>query len=272
MVTIHLFCIGSQAPPFPLAHGTTALNYDNPRLDFFTKRQRQAIRKVTRITFSLATFSSTSTEPNTMSRKSQIFPASSGMYFLCFLKLLVLALLCVVPAGTSVAADKPEAATPKSSTTFIVVRHAERDGNQDSLSLPGTERANLLGELGKFLNVSAIYSTNTQRTKNTVKPLAEALALEVNLYGTSDQAWVDKLRQQHAADVVLIVGHSNTTGVIAGLLAAEPPFSINHDEYNTMFIVTTTEARTSCVRLKYGPSSHGAPAADADKMGADKSR
>ena len=138
--------------------------------------------------------------------------------------------------------------------------------------MPGKERANLLGEVGKLLNVSAIYSTNTQRTKSTVKPLAEELALEVKLYGKADQAWVDKLRQQHAGDVVMIVGHSNTTGVIAGLLAAETPFPIDHDEYDTMFIVTSAAARTSCVRLKYGPSSQGAPAADPDKMSADQSR
>ncbi len=173
----------------------------------------------------------------------------------CFCVQFMVAVVCSVHWNVGFADDKPEPARSTAATTFIVVRHAERDGNQDSLTSAGVERAKLLGELGKLLNVSTIYSTNTQRTKGTVKPLTEILKLEVQLYDKANPAWIDKLRKQHDDGVVLIVGHSNTTGVIAGLLAAQEPFPIEHDEYDALFIIKADESRTSFVRLKYGPAS-----------------
>ncbi len=177
---------------------------------------------------------------------------------------LVFAFSCCYHAGQAPADDSLAAGDRSAATTFIVVRHAERDGNRDALSPAGKERASVLRALGKILNASTVYSTNTQRTKNTVKPLADDLHLEIKRYGIADQAWIDRLRQQHAGDVVLIVGHSNTAGVIAGLLASQQPFLIGHDEYDSVFIVTTGESGTSCVRLKYGRSTQGAPAVGAD--------
>lgn len=166
-------------------------------------------------------------------------------------------------------AEEAAAGSEKVATTFIVVRHAEREGNADRLSAQGRDRAEMLRRLGKVLNVSAVYSTNTQRTKNTVKPLVDDLGVKLNLYSRANQAWVNQLHRKNAGGVVLVVGHSNTTGVIAGMLASMRPFTIGHDEYDAVFIATVAESNASCVRLKYGPASQAADAADADKRGAD---
>ncbi|GAB5403202.1 MAG: hypothetical protein Aurels2KO_14330 [Aureliella sp.] len=164
--------------------------------------------------------------------------------------MLLLATVCATEARSEGEADKEP-----TETTFIVVRHAEREGNQDKLSAQGEARAETIRSLGTALRVSAIYSTNTERTKNTVKPLGEALKLKTQLYGRITRNWPTELEQANSGGVVLIVGHSNTTGVIAGLLADKPAFPIGHDEYDAMFIVTRRGSESNCVRLKFGVAS-----------------
>ena len=155
----------------------------------------------------------------------------------------------------------------KSTTSFLVVRHAERDGNLDKLTAAGEERSQMLAALGKALKVGAIYSTDTKRTKGTVQPLATAADVEIQTYGRPTGEWVAELKQKHAGQVVLIVGHSNTTGVIAGMLAKKTPFKIAHDEYDALFLVQDSGSEPHCLRLQYGNSSTGAESADPDKMG-----
>ncbi len=148
-----------------------------------------------------------------------------------------------------------------------MVRHAEREGNLDQLSAQGEKRAEAIAGLGQTLKVAAIYSTNTLRTKSTALPLAKALKLQTQLYGRISEEWLNEITATYAGQVVLIVGHSNTTGVIAAKLAGEKDsFAIGHDEYDTLFVITKSEATAHCVRLKYGRDSTDAPAADADKM------
>ena len=152
-------------------------------------------------------------------------------------------------------------------TTFLVVRHAERDGNLDKLTKNGEQRSQVLASLGKTLNVQVIYSTDTERTKGTAKPLATSADTTIRSYKQPSKDWIASLKQNHAGQVVLIVGHSNTAGVIAGLLANEKPFEIAHDEYDALFLVQISNSATQSMRLRYGSSSAGAPSADADKMG-----
>lgn len=160
-----------------------------------------------------------------------------------------------------------QAEPANTTTTFLVVRHAERDGNLDKLTKTGEQRAQALASVGSALNVKAIYSTNTKRTKGTVQPLATAANIEIQTYGRTNKDWIASLKQKHSGKVVLIVGHSNTTGLIAGLLAEEKPIELDHDEYDALFIVQVTKSETRSLRLRYGNSSEGAASADPDKMG-----
>ncbi|MGI9467617.1 MAG: phosphoglycerate mutase family protein [Rubripirellula sp.] len=152
-------------------------------------------------------------------------------------------------------------------TTFLVVRHAERDGNLDKLTKAGEQRSQVLASVGSALNVQVIYSTDTKRTKGTAQPLATAADTKIRSYKKPSKDWIASLEKNHSGEVVLIVGHSNTAGVIAGLLANEKPFEIAHDEYDALFVVKVSKSGTQSVRLRYGSSSNGASSADPDKMG-----
>jgi 2,3-bisphosphoglycerate-dependent phosphoglycerate mutase len=64
-------------------------------------------------------------------------------------------------------------------STFYVVRHAEKVDNSTNplLSEDGKERAKDLTRKLVNKNISLIYSTDYLRTKNTAKPLADAMAI-----------------------------------------------------------------------------------------------
>jgi broad specificity phosphatase PhoE len=156
-------------------------------------------------------------------------------------------------------------------TTWLVVRHAERDGENDALTDAGKTRAEVLQQLGTVLNVSAVYSTDFVRTKSTAQLLANSLGQEIQLYGQATDEWFEEVRKENEGGVVLIVGHSNTAGVIAGKLAGIEPFAIGHDEYDSLFVVASAGDESSVVRLKYGQSSEGAGSASPENMGPIKS-
>ena len=79
------------------------------------------------------------------------------------------------------AADRFEdaAARRASPTTVIVVRHADRDGQNDALTPGGSARAHELVHVASKAGVSAIYCTKTVRTRKTAEPLAAKLGLTV---------------------------------------------------------------------------------------------
>jgi phosphohistidine phosphatase SixA len=185
--------------------------------------------------------------------------------------------------GTSLTGQKA-LDSKSSSTTWLVVRHAEREGDADELSAAGIERAELLQPLGQILNVVAIYSTDTARTRQTAEPLAKARKIEIQTYAEPSPEWLAEIQSRHKGEVVMIVGHSNTIGVIAGKLAGRKPFPIAHDEYDCLLIVTTNpvastensddsqidavvKSSATVVRLKYGQPSTGASSASPIQMG-----
>ena len=102
----------------------------------------------------------------------------------------------------------------------FVVRHAEKASDANDASVPlsaaGTARAERLAALLKNSGVSAIYSTDTVRTRKTAEPLAAEKKLDVRIYNptgpdgkVSLTALAEKLKRENASDVVLVVGHSN---------------------------------------------------------------
>ena len=67
-------------------------------------------------------------------------------------------------------------------TTIIIVRHAERDPGLDPpLVEEGVRRADSLRDALTENGVTAIYTTDLLRNRETVQPLADALDLPVKL-------------------------------------------------------------------------------------------
>lgn len=121
---------------------------------------------------------------------------------------------------------------------FYFVRHAEKvDESTDSpLSPLGEARANDLKNLLLDAGIDSLFATQYQRTRNTVKPLADALGKSVTTYGT-DTTWqfTQALKRIRGKDVV-VAGHSNTLPEMVLLMSGDS-VQIAHDDYDNLFIV-----------------------------------
>ena len=137
-------------------------------------------------------------------------------------------------------------------TTWYVVRHADRDGSQDALTQAGVKRSERLADLMGVLRVTDIYSTDTRRTRETAQPTATRLSLPVNLYGELSKSWFEALKKKHTGDVVLLVGHSNTVDRLVEGLGGKGDFSVEDDEYDSLFVVSTEGRSARALRVHFG--------------------
>ena len=143
----------------------------------------------------------------------------------------------------------------------LIVRHGEKISDSDQrLTEAGRKRAERLAKMLKDAGVDAIYSTDTERTRGTVQPLAETLRLKVTIYDTGAgmrgavdaRPFVAMLGREHAKDVVLVVGHSNTIPDLLKVLGCPGDFKIAPDEYDNLFVVVPRPGGpATLMRLRY---------------------
>jgi len=143
----------------------------------------------------------------------------------------------------------------KEVSTFILVRHAEKDYGRDPvLADKGVLRAGQLKEILKNTDLDAIFSTETNRTQLTAKPTAEDHKITVQPYNAGLlQDFSNRLKNNFKGKTVLVVGHSNTTPAMANLLSDSdryPRFS--ELDYTNLYIVTIPAAgKTRVLKLRY---------------------
>ena len=158
----------------------------------------------------------------------------------------------------------------QATTTMIFVRHAEKasvPADDPGLTPAGQRRA---AELARQLvdadvvaGVDAIYSTPFRRTRETAKPVADALNLPVNLYDPSDnEAVLGRILKNHKGKIILVVGHSDTLPtLIADLGASKKVPPIAENEYDNIYIIAIPWfGKTKTIRLRFGEPYTGAPA------------
>ena len=125
--------------------------------------------------------------------------------------------------------------------TIYLVRHSEKDLSTNNPSDPplspcGEQRSENLSGFLKDVHLDVIYSTDYVRTKSTARPTANAKGLEIEQYDAQELKDFSQLlidRQQDA----LVVGHSNTTAVLAGLLVGEIRGAFDLDIYDHVYQV-----------------------------------
>ncbi|MFT4646313.1 MAG: broad specificity phosphatase PhoE [Planctomycetota bacterium] len=125
--------------------------------------------------------------------------------------------------------------------TIYLVRHAEKDFSSNDYFDPpltqcGEKRADYLSRFLRDVDLDIIYSTDFVRTKNTAQPTATAKGLEINLYDSQDLVELSKTLIDSKKDI-LVVGHSFTTGALAGLLVGEEIGAFGLDIYNRVYQV-----------------------------------
>ena len=122
-----------------------------------------------------------------------------------------------------------------SAQTFILVRHAEKgSGDDPALTREGDARAQSLVKLFEKQKIDGIYSTNFNRTKNTVKPLADSKGLQITTY----EKQPDLSGLKGTKGTYVICGHSNTIPALANLLIGKEEFKAFDDsDYGNLLII-----------------------------------
>lgn len=152
-------------------------------------------------------------------------------------KLLLCATVLLLFCGTRGANTQKD----KEIFTIYLVRHAEKDvgainGVNPPLTPCGQQRAVHLSEFFKAVAIDAVYSTDYIRTKDTALPTTLAKKIEMQLYNPRELAGFANSLIKKREDA-LVVGHSNTTGVLAGLLIGEEIGAFDEDIYNRIYQV-----------------------------------
>ena len=125
--------------------------------------------------------------------------------------------------------------------TIYLVRHAEKGTSVDNPKDPtltecGQQRAESLASFLKEVELDAVYSTEYVRTMSTAQPTAKEKGLEIKSYDPRELNDFAKLLIGRKEDA-LVIGHSNTTPVLAGLLIGEEIEPINENVYNHIYQV-----------------------------------
>ncbi|OGX87622.1 hypothetical protein BEN47_00150 [Hymenobacter lapidarius] len=171
-------------------------------------------------------------------------------------------------AQVPVAAGKGKAKA--SLTTIYLMRHGEKDtiGNpaDPALTAVGQARAQALRQLLARKRPTAIFTTDTKRTRATVAPLAAAVKVEPEVYNAKETtALAQRLRRDYVGKTVVVVGHSNTLLPLIESLGGTPPVEeIGDNEYDYLFTVRIAEGVLPVVEVRgYGPERkvEGAPKA-----------
>ena len=125
--------------------------------------------------------------------------------------------------------------------TIYLARHAEKELSADSPKDPpltpcGEQRAASLEVFLSAVKLDAVYSSDFSRTRNTAKPVAQNRNMETRLYDHKKLEEFAKVLLERGENA-LVVGHSNSTPVLAGLLVGEELEPIDESIYNRIYQV-----------------------------------
>ncbi|WP_166895349.1 phosphoglycerate mutase family protein [Massilia sp. CCM 8734] len=119
---------------------------------------------------------------------------------------------------------------------IYLVRHGEKGSveKDPELTAQGKARAGNIAAILKSTGITHIYSSTTQRTRQTAQPLASALGLEVRTYDPAQGArLVGQVKA--AGGTALVVGHSNTVPELVRLFGGKPGADIGDDEFDRLY-------------------------------------
>ncbi len=151
-------------------------------------------------------------------------------------------------------------------TTVLIVRHAEKasDAEDSPLTEAGRQRAQALVGIAADAGVSAIYTTQFKRNRDTAQPLAERLGVAatevpVNLQNPGDygKTLAKTIMEKHSGQTVVVIGHGNTIGsIVEGLTGRAAP--LGDIQYSDLFIVTVPPSGPAkLIKAQYGTGTAG---------------
>ena len=134
------------------------------------------------------------------------------------------------------------------SFTIYLIRHSEKDIlSENQLDPPlrtcGIERSEYLSLFFEDINIKNVYSTNYLRTIKTAMPIALSKKVGIQYYDSNNlKLFSEQLLNSKQNSIV--VGHSNTTPILAGLLTGKDMNPFDENIYNRVYKVIINQNNT----------------------------
>ena len=128
-------------------------------------------------------------------------------------------------------------------TEIYLIRHAEKDrsdikNRNPELNELGKKRALKWVQVFKNIELDKIYSTNYNRTTQTVTPISEKNNIDISIYSPSKINYKNFI-SNNIGSKVLVVGHSNTIPFfVNGLINNEFYQQIDDLNNSNLYVVT----------------------------------
>jgi len=140
--------------------------------------------------------------------------------------------------------------------TVFLVRHAEKQTNvaDPPLTEAGRDRAELLAGVLADADITAIFTSQYNRTQETAAPIAKRLGLSVAVVPAKDLgALLSKVRALPPGARALIVGHSDTVPALAHRLTGARVAELTDADYDRLYVATFGKnGQGEVVVLHYG--------------------
>ncbi len=180
-------------------------------------------------------------------------------------------MLTIISGCSSAPSTKPDSvlSPPGTTTTVILVRHAERakEQGESALTPAGRQRSQALVAAIGDKKITAIYSPDRGRNRETIQPLATYLGVTITLIPEARLSntrrfadeFVQEVLSKHAGGVVVWVGNKSPVGIWGGNLkeiyrrlggTGDAP-----GRYDDLFIITVPDQGSVKVeKTTYGKS------------------
>jgi broad specificity phosphatase PhoE len=143
---------------------------------------------------------------------------------------------------------------PTAPRVIVFVRHAEKqsDDGDAPLSAAGHARAECLAQTLGDAAITHAFTTELQRTKDTLAPLLAAHSITPTVISTdATSQLVDTLRALPPAAIAVVAGHANTIPDVLAELGAER-IAFDKSDYDWLFVLALPSAGPpTLVRARY---------------------
>ena len=128
-------------------------------------------------------------------------------------------------------------------TQYYFIRHAEKadSSKNPDLSDKGLERAQEWKTLFSKINFDAVYSTDFNRTLQTIQPIVADNNQLLKIYNPK-MIDIEAFKKETHGKAILIVGHSNTIPNMVNQIIKENKYiNIEENQFGNLYIVTLFE-------------------------------
>ncbi len=169
------------------------------------------------------------------------------------INLVLLSFVLLTYSCNSTLKKEKETLSEKTTTTYFLIRHAEKDRsdptNKDpELTKEGIERAQKWASYFEEISLDQVFSTDYRRTQQTAMYVAKDKNIDIAIYDPRD-LYNEEFKSLTHGENILIVGHSNTTPQFVNAIIGEEKYTDIDDNENGILFMVSVEGESKNVQM-----------------------